>query len=123
MSKFTPGEQFFKNDADGLKRVKAICAKAFSSKKPAFRLNIFRSYSDESWITEGFYTRLVISENAAIVHPQCGKGLSYKLYSPILHVVGIGSIPMNMPKNPDMQETWLALYNGPFAAYQQYLQK
>ena len=124
MQKFTGGEDFFKNDSDGMKRVKAICTKAFKNKKPEMTLNMFRDYSKpEKWTKERLYVRKVISETACIAHPVCGSGLSYKLYSPKLHVAGVGSISVSMPQNPDLQESWLAAYNGIFADYQEFLQK
>lgn len=74
------------------------------------------------WVKSNFVVNKVISEKACIVNPQCGSGLSYRLYSALLYVADIdGAILVDMPKNEALHEEWLNRYNGAFKEYQEYL--
>ena len=115
---------FFKNDDDGLKRVKAIVKKANTSKSPYFKLNSIRLFTSDGkgkWAQDRFCRSKVISEVAAIVHPHCGTGNGSRLYSALLHVVGIGTIAIAQPKQETSAAIWLESYNTVFADYQEYL--
>jgi hypothetical protein len=115
---------FFKNDHDGLKRVKAIVKKATTCKRPNFKINSIRLLTADGkgrWSQDNFYRSKIVSDVAVIVQVQLGSGISYKLYSPTLYVEGIGSLSVNQPKQESCAAGWLKAYNNEFKDYQDVL--
>lgn len=75
---------------------------------------------DKTWAHSRYFIAQVISNDAYIINPVCGSGLSYKIYSPLLSVKGIGAMLRDKPRNPDFWESW-EKRKAEFAGYEQHL--